>query len=155
EMRSRLCLPSHCVPAARSASVLVPFPQPGIDPCGNLVTDRAEFVEAFLVRPLARRVVEQPDETVQCPRPSRRALAAGVVANDDEIPYRELAEVLVQMLRSVGAHIDADLAHHADREGMNSLGCGPGAVGVEPIPGRPAEQGLRHLTPGRIAGTQE
>jgi hypothetical protein len=55
----------------------------------------------------------------------------------------------------MGAEVDPDLPHRADRQWVNTRGLGPRARRFEVITGEVAEQALGHLAPRRIVRAQE
>lgn len=77
----------------------------------------------------------------------------GVVANGQDVVELLIGE-LVHRLGAMTGDIDANLLHGFSGLGANSTRMGPRAGDIESISCIMPEQTFRHLTAGRIAGTE-
>jgi hypothetical protein len=55
----------------------------------------------------------------------------------------------------MAAHVNADLVHHFDGSWVNALRMRARTEHFEGFTGQMPEQTLRHLAPGRVAGTKK
>src|ERR1035441_5167195 len=77
----------------------------------------------------------------------------GVVAHGDHV-VEGLAGEAVDVLGPVAADIDAEFRHHGDGFRPDTAGAGSFRVPLHAIAGHVAEQALRHLTAGGVAGAK-
>src|ERR1035441_2875628 len=113
---------------------------------GDLVADAAELGEAV-------GVFEAPVNAAPL-EGEHGAAFFGVVAHGDYVVEGRAGEV-VDVLGPVAADIDAEFRHHGDGFRPDTAGAGSGGVHLHAIAGHVAEQALRHLTAGGVAGAED
>src|ERR1035441_8574003 len=120
---------------------------------GDLVADAAELGEAVrFVADSGGGVFEAPVNAARLDR-EHGAAFFGVVAHGDHV-VEGLAGEVVDVLGPVAADIDAEFRHHGDGFRPDTAGAGSGGVHLHAIAGHVAEQALRHLTAGGVAGAE-
>lgn len=133
------------------------FRAPIVDLVVNLVADRTDLFELFVLRTSGLRGIgKAPMQSFRRSRKDRAFLRVGFVADGDDVGEKLARfENIENGLGFFFRNVDADLLHHGDREGIESARLEPGTVRFECIAAQMIEPRFGHLTARAVVHADE